>query len=328
MEIVVLDGYGLNPGDLSWEPIEALGSVTIYSHSTSEELKQRADGADAVLVDALPFHHATFESLPGLQYIGLFSTGYEHIDLEAAIAHGVTVCNVPAYGTDSVAQAAMALVLSLAHRVREYDALVQRGEWVAGREQRYPAQPLMELRGKVFGAVGLGRIGRATAGLAGAFGMRVLGYNRTQRAEAAQDGIELVELEELLRRSDVVSLHTALSDETKHLIDENALSRMKPGALLINTARGGLVDDDALAAALQDGRIGGAGLDVLGPSEPPESDNPLLSAPNCIITPHIAWATPEARGRCLQGAAANLRAFQEGRAQNVVAAPGAGGAAG
>ena len=328
MRIIVLDSYFVNPGDLSWEPFEELGDLAVYRNSTPDQVLERAVGAEAVMIDSVRFSAREFKALPDLRYLGLFATGFDRVDLEAAIAHGVTVCNVPAYGTDSVAQAAMALVLSLAHRVRECDALVQRGEWVAGREQRYPAQPLMELRGKVFGVVGLGRIGRATAGLARAFGMRVLGYNRTPRAEAAQDGIELVELEELLRRSDVVSLHTALTDETHHLIDENALSRMKPGALLINTARGGLIDDRALAAALQDGRIGGAGLDVLGPSEPPEPDNPLLSAPNCIITPHVAWATPEARGRCLQGAAANLRAFQEGRAQNVVAAPGAGGAAG
>ena len=318
----MLDGYFVNPGDLSWEPFEALGALTVHETSHPDQVVDRAAEAEAVMIDSVRFSAAVFESLPALRYLGLFATGFDRVDLDAAREHGVTVCNVPAYGTDSVAQAAIALMLSLAHRVLSHDELVRRGGWVAGRERRYLEQPLMELRGKVLGVVGLGRIGRATASLARAFGMRVLGYNRTPRADAAQDGIELVSLEELLRRSDVVSLHTALSDATKHLIDEKALSRMKPGALLINTARGGLVDDAALAAALQEGRIGGAGLDVLGPSEPPEPGNPLLSAPNCIITPHIAWATPEARGRCLREAAANLKAFQEGWARNVVAGPG------
>ncbi len=332
MRITVLDGYALNPGDLSWEPLQALGELEVYDRCTPGEVIPRAREADALLVDAVEVGAATFAALPQLRYLGLFATGYDGIDLEAARAHGVTVCNVPAYGTASVAQATIALLLALANRACEYDAMVRAGGWRAGGPCHYLSAPLLELEDKLLGVVGFGRIGRAVAALGRAFGMRVLAYSRRVErgtvergagtgGEQESDGVELVALDELFRRADVVSLHLPLTAETRLMVGRERLELMKPSAFLINTARGGLVDDAALAAALHAGRPAGAGLDVIGPPEPPEPRNPLLSAPNCIITPHIAWATREARSRCLAEAAANLEAFLSGRARNAVVAP-------
>ncbi len=327
MRITVLDGYALNPGDLSWEPLQALGELEVYGRCGPDEVIPRAREAEAVLVDAVSFEAATFAALPHLRYLGLFATGYDGIDLEAARAHGVTVCNVPAYGTASVAQATVALLLALTNRACEYDAMVRAGGWRAGEPYHYLSSPLLELEGKVLGVVGLGRIGRAVAALGRAFGMQVLTYSRRAERgaetgrEAGCEGITLVTLDELFRRADVVSLHVPLTPETRFMVGRERLELMKPTAFLINTARGGLVDDAALATALHAGRLAGAGLDVIGPPEPPEPENPLLSAPNCVITPHIAWATREARSRCLAEAAANLEAFLSGWARNAVVAP-------
>jgi len=317
----VLDGYAVNPGDLSWKAFAELGGLTVYDRTAPHQLVERAVSADAVIVDSLGFSEAVFSQLPRLRYLGLVATGYDHVDLAAAEAHGVTVCNVPAYGTQSVAQAAFALLLTLAHRVTEYDAAVHAGHWLAGRPYRYLPQPLLEINGKILGVVGFGRIGAAVAALGRAFAMPVLAYDESSPEQCYTAGVQRVELGQLLRQADVVSLHLPLTSKTRKLINAEALKLMKAGALFINTARGGLVDDAALAAALHEGRIAGAGLDVLGSEEPPDPGNPLLTAPNCVITPHIAWATPEARGRCVAEAAANLKAFQRGEPRNAIVLP-------
>lgn len=323
MRITVLDGHAVNPGDISWKPLSELGELTVYDESAPEQVRERGASAEALLTDSIGFPEESFAALPRLRYLGLFATGFEHIDLEAAAAHGVTVCNVPAYSTPSVAQAVFALLLNLAHRVREHDAAVHEGRWITGRRLRCIPQALLELEGKVLGVIGLGAIGTAVAVRGRAFGMEVLAYSRSKRkVHGGPAELRQVELHELFARSDVVTLHVPLTPETKRLVNADTLALMKPGAFLVNTARGGLVDEQALAEALREGRIGGAGLDVLGPPEPPAPDNPLLNAPNCVITPHIAWATPEARSRCLAVAAANLEAFQGGTPRNVVAAPG------
>jgi len=318
MKIVALDAYGLNPGDLSWDLLNDLGELIVYDRTPPPAVRSRAAGADALLVDHLEFSSELFDTLPDLRYIGLFSTGYDRIDLEAARRNRVAVTNVPDYSTPSVAQMTFALLLSLTNRTREYAALVRRDEWIAGRNFHYLDAPLVELSGKTIAVLGLGAIGTAVARIARAFGMHIISWNRRSKSVPGLD-VEWLSLDELFRRADVVTLHLLLNDETTGIVNAHTISLMKREALLINTSRGGLVDDSALADALNSGRLAGAGLDVVGTSDPPAADNPLLSAENCVITPHIAWASQDARLRCLNEAYENLRSFLAGGSRNRVA---------
>ncbi|MBM3866912.1 MAG: D-2-hydroxyacid dehydrogenase [Verrucomicrobia bacterium] len=306
--LVVLDGHTLNPGDLSWAALEALGDCTIYAHTPPADVIARAAGAAVVLTNKTPLPAAAFAALPDLRYVGLLATGYNVVDVAAARARGIPVANVPLYGTASVAQHTFALLLELTQHVGRHTAGVRAGRWAASRDFCYWETPLLELASLTFGVVGAGRIGSAVARIAEAFGMRVL----TARRAGGR-----AELEGVLRAADVVSLHCPLTGDTRHLINATTLGWMKPGAFLLNTSRGPLIDEAALAAALQAGRIAGAGLDVLS-VEPPPADHPLFTAPNCLITPHHAWATRAARGRLMATAVANVAAFLAGRPENVV----------
>jgi glycerate dehydrogenase len=315
MRIVVLDGYTLNPGDLSWAALEALGGATIHDRTPPDQVVKRAAGAAVVLTNKTVFDRAAISALPKLRYIGVLATGYNVVDVAAARERGVVVTNVPAYGTASVAQMVFAHLLNLAQRVGDHSASVRRGDWSRSADFCYWTAPLIELEGLTMGIVGYGRIGRAVARLALAFGMRVLLHD--QRRSRIPRGCAWVSLEALCRDSDVVSLHCPLTPDTRGLVNAQFLVRLKPTAFLINTSRGPLIDEPALAAALNAGRLAGAGLDVLA-VEPPPADHPLLTARNCFLTPHIAWATKAARVRLLRTAADNVAAFLAGRPQNVV----------
>lgn len=319
MKIVALDGYTLNPGDLDWEQFKALGDFETHDRTPQAQTVERARDAEVVLTNKTVLDRAVIAALPRLRYIGVLATGYNVVDIKAARERGIPVCNVPEYGTANVAQAAFALLLELTNRTGHHAQTVREGRWTAATDFCYWDFPLVELHGLTLGIVGYGRIGQAVGRIGRAFGMKVLvldaSATRISGAEA-----RFVDLDTLFRESDVVSLHCPLTPETKELINAARLAQMKPTAFLINTARGGLVNEAALAAALNHGRLAGAGLDVLS-IEPPPADNPLLRA-NCIITPHIAWATRDARARLMQVAADNLRAWLQGRPQNVVnAAP-------
>ncbi len=315
MKIVVLDGYTLNPGDLSWDSLAALGDCEVYDRTPPDEIAERAAGAEIVLTNKVVLDRARLESLPDLGYIGVLATGYNVVDARAARERGVVVTNVPDYATPAVAQAVFAHILELTHRVAHHAQTVRDGRWSDGPDFCYWDFPLVELNGLVMGIVGLGRIGSAVADLARAFGMTVLACTRTP--QVPRDGIRFVDLDRLLSESDVVSLHCPLTPETEGLISAERLALMKPSALLINTSRGPLVDEQALADALNSGRPAGAGLDVLA-VEPPSRDNPLLAARNCFLTPHYAWATRAARARLMKTVVENVKAFLDGRPQNVV----------
>jgi glycerate dehydrogenase len=310
--IVVLDGYALNPGDLTWDAFGELGGFEIFDRTPADQIVARSKGATALLVNKTPLRADTLAQLPELRYIGVLATGYDIVDTAAARDKGIAVTNIPTYGTDSVAQFAFALILELSHRVQRHADDVASGGWAKSPDWSYHVSPLVELAGKTLGVIGYGRIGRQTAAIGRAFGMNILAHD-----PIAPAGPEMVGLEELLRQSDVISLHCPLTAENRGLINSDRLRLMKPSALLINTARGPLVVEQDLADALNAGRLGGAGLDVL-PVEPPKNGSPLPGAKNCIVTPHIAWATREARARLMQTAVENLRAFSAGAPQNVV----------
>lgn len=316
MNIVILDGHTLNPGDLSWDDLAALGELTVYDRTPAGQVAERAAGAPVVLTNKTVLSRAVLEQLPALKYIGVLATGYNVVDVAAAAGRGMVVTNVPDYGTPSVAQMVFAHMLNFTQHVADHAHGVSAGRWSASVDFCYWDFPLVELSGLTLGVVGLGRIGRAVAALGQAFGMAVLAYDVAPSPQAAP-GVTLVSLDELFSRSDVVSLHCPLTEQTRHLVNAQRLSLMKPTAFLINTSRGPLVDSSALAAALTAGRLAGAGLDVLE-VEPPAADNPLLSAPNCAITPHIAWATRSARARLLSTVVENVKAFLAGRPVNVV----------
>ena len=317
MKIVVLDGYTENPGDLSWEGFEALGDMTVYDRTAADEILARAKGAQVLLTNKTPLNAETLAALaPELQYIGWLATGYNVVDIAAARSHGVPVCNIPTYGTAAVAQFVMALLLELCHHVGDHSRSVKAGDWSRCPDFCYWNTPLIELAGKTFGVVGYGRIGRAAAKLAAAFGMEVLACDA--HASAGSDGVaRMVSLEELLAASDVISLHCPLFESNREMINREAIARMKDGVLLINTSRGPLIDEQALADALHTGKVAGAGLDVLT-VEPARPDNPLMKEPNCLITPHIAWAPKESRQRLMDIAVDNLKAWLAGSPQNVV----------
>ncbi len=314
MNIVVLDGYTLNPGDLSWSGFEALGGCTVHERTPPEQIVARARKAEIVLTNKTPLTAETLAALPKLKYIGVLATGYNVVDVAAARERGVPVTNIPTYGTRSVAQMTFALLLELAHRTGHHTQTVREGRWNQSQDFCYWDHPLIELDGLTFGVIGYGRIGQATAAVARAFGMKVMAYDPIADATAHP---ELTDLETLLRTSDVVSLHCPLTPDNREMINAERLAAMKPTAFLINTARGPLVDEHALAAALNEDRIAGAALDVLA-VEPPLPDNPLLQAKNCLITPHIAWATRAARSRLMATAVANVNAFLAGKPENVV----------
>lgn len=316
MKIVVLDGYAANPGDLDWSPFAALGGLTVHDRTPADLTLARATGAQAVLTNKVQLGAGEMAALPDLRYIGVLATGYNVIDVAAARERGIIVTNVPAYSTASVAQHVFALLLELTRGVGCHAGLVRQGRWSASPDFSFWETPQVELAGLTFGIVGFGAIGQAVARIALAFGLRVLVHTRTPHPAAWPD-VAFVGVEELFTQADVVSLHCPLTEETRGMINASRLAAMKPTAYLLNTGRGPLIDEVALAGALQAGLIAGAGLDVLS-QEPPPVDNPLLTAPNCVITPHIAWATKAARQRLLDVAVANLQAFAEGREQNRV----------
>ncbi len=315
MKIVVLDGFTTNPGDISWKPLEALGELTVYDNTSAEQVIPRAKDAEALIVNRVSLTREMLSHLPKLRYIGVLATGYNPIDITAARERDIPVCNVPDYCAPTVAQQAMALLLCLCGNVHNYSAPVKQGQWAEAIEMSHTSHPLCELWNKTLGIVGYGSIGRRVARLGLDLGMKVLLYSRTEKP--APENCRWVDLPTLFAESDAVSLHCPLNDSTYHLVGEDLLSRMKPTAFLINTSRGGVIDGEALARALNEGRLAGAGVDVLE-KEPPEKDDPLLTAKNCYITPHIAWASKEARERLVKNVADNLLAFRQGCPQNVV----------
>jgi glycerate dehydrogenase len=317
VKIAVLDGYCLNPGDLTWDALRRIGEVEVFDRTRLEEVTGRAAGAEIVLLNKTPMPAHVLEQLPALRYIGVLATGYNVVDVDAARARGVVVTNVPTYGTASVAQFVFALLLELCHRVGMHADAVRAGEWSRNPDWSFWKSPLVELAGKTMGIVGFGRIGRQTGRIADAMGMRVIAHDTNQSNAPEYDGFRWARVEELLRESDVVSLHAPLFPETKGMINARSLAGMKRSAFLINTSRGPLVVDQDLADALNAGRIAGAGLDVLS-VEPPAADNPLLSAKNCLVTPHMAWATREARSRLMELVVENVEAFVAGSPRNVV----------
>jgi glycerate dehydrogenase len=313
--IVVLDAHCLNPGDLSWKGLEALGECTFYERTPADKLAERIRGADIALTNKVPFGRELLSGQQRLKYIGVTATGYNIVDVAAAREHGITVTNVPTYGTMSVAQMVIAHLLNLTQRVGDHAEAVREGRWASSPDWCFWDFPLLELGAMTMGIMGYGRIGQATAQLAQAFGMKVIAHNRS--AIAPSSNVRQVDLDALFRESDVVSLHCPLTPETTRLVNRERLALMKPTAFLINTSRGGLVDENALADALNHGQIAGAGLDVLD-AEPPAAGNPLFAAKNCYITPHIAWATTSSRQRLLDLAVENVAEFLAGRPRHVV----------
>lgn len=306
--IVVLDGHALNPGDLAWAGLERLGDCTVHARTAAADIVTRSRGAAVVLTNKTPLDADTFAQLPDLRYVGVLATGYNVVDVVAARARGVAVANIPAYGTASVAQHVFALLLELSQHSGRHAQSVRAGDWAKSPDWCYWKSPLVELAGLTLGIVGSGRIGRAAGRIGEAFGMQVIYAGRSGgRAE----------LEHVFRAADVISLHCPLTEATRQLINATTLGWMKSTAFLINTSRGPLIDEPALAVALNSDRLAGAGLDVLS-AEPPPADHPLITAKNCLITPHLAWATHSARSRLLATAVENVRAFLAGRSQNLV----------
>jgi len=316
MNIVVLDGYTLNPGDLSWDRLRELGTCTIHDRTSAEEILPRSRGAEALLTNKTPLGAEVLGRLPDLRYIGVLATGYNIVDVAAAAARGVVVTNVPAYGTMSVAQVVFAHLFNLTHRAAQHADAVRSGRWSSNRDFCFWDGPLVEVSGMTLGIVGLGRIGTAVARAGAAFGMEVIAADPSN-GEGFPPGVRPASADDVFRESDVVSLHCPLSAATRGLVNGARISLMKRTAYLINTSRGPLIDEQALADALNSGAIAGAGLDVLS-VEPPPPTHPLLTARNCFITPHYAWASTAARRRLLEEVTENLRAFQKGERRNVV----------
>lgn len=314
---VVLDGYALNPGDLSWDSLKAIADVTVYDRTPEADVVARAAEAEIAFTNKTPLSRETLGRLPKLRYIGVLATGYNIVDVAAARERGITVTNIPTYGTASVAQMVFALLLDLCHHVGLHSFLVKEGEWSKNADWCFWRTPLVELSGKTMGIVGFGRIGRQVGQIAHALGMKVVANDSNRTAAPEYEGFRWLGVEELLKESDVVSLHCPLFPETKGLMNADRLRLMKPGAFLINTSRGPLIVEEDLAAALNDGVIAGAAVDVL-PVEPPVAGSPLFGAKNCVITPHIAWATKEARARLMDIAVENLAGFLKGNVRNTV----------
>ncbi len=317
MKIVILDGYTENPGDLSWGELEKLGELTVYDRTPADLAAQRIGNAQAVYVNKTPVTEETLRRCPELKFIGVLATGYNIVDVAAAKRAGVTVCNIPSYGTDAVAQYVFALLLELCHHVGAHAESVKAGEWTGCADWCYWKYPLVELAGKTMGVVGLGRIGRRVAEIAAAFGMRVLACDERQDPDLEGGNCRYVPLSELLAASDVISLHCPLFPSTQGMINRETIAAMKDGVFLINTSRGPLIVEKDLRAALDSGKVAGAALDVVS-EEPIRGDNPLLGADRVLITPHIAWAPKESRQRLMDLAVENLKCFLAGKPQNVV----------
>ncbi|SJZ52370.1 glycerate dehydrogenase [Pilibacter termitis] len=317
MKIVVLDGYTENPGDLSWDKLGNLGDLTVYDRSklSEKEIVERIGEAEIVLTNKTPLTKTIFDAIPNLKYIGVLATGYNVVDIQAAKEAGILVTNIPTYGTDTVAQYAIALLLELCHHIGEHSDSVKRGEWTNNQDWCYWLHPLTELSGKKLGIIGFGRIGQKVGEIAQALGMEILAYDKHANVPNAQ--ATFVELDELLSESDVISLHCPLFPETEGMINKESIAKMKDGVMLINNSRGPLINEADVAEALNSGKIRGAALDVVS-TEPINSDNPLLKAKNIIITPHIAWATKEARERLMNIAVENVAKFLASTPVNVV----------
>jgi glycerate dehydrogenase len=316
-KITVLDGYTLNPGDLSWSEIENLGEMTVYEHTPDDLIPERSKGSEILFTNKTPLKRETLEKLDGLKYIGVLATGYNVVDVEAAKDMGIIVTNIPTYGTYSVAQMVFAHILELCQNVALHSSEVKKGEWTKSRDFCFWKSPLVELYSKNMGIIGFGRIGKQVAAIADAMGMNIIASEKYKGEILDFKSFKWAETDELLKESDIVSLHCPLFPDTEGIINKDSLALMKPSAFLINTSRGGLVVDRDLADALNNGIIAGAGLDVVS-TEPPSKVNPLLGAKNCNITPHIAWATKEARARLMHIAAENLKAFLSGKPVNTI----------
>ena len=318
MNIVILDGYCLNPGDLSWQGFEELGLCKIYDRTRPEEVLERAKGAEILITNKTVLDADIMDNLPSLRYIGVLATGYNVVDIQAAARHGITVTNIPAYSTESVAQMVFAHILNITHSVGRYAEEAHAGVWSRQADFSYTNSPLMELYGKKIGIIGFGNTGSATARIARAFGMEVLVYTSKPQSALPEGMTKAASVEEVFSNSDIVSLHCPLNDKTAEIVNAHHLSLMKESAILINTGRGGLVNENDLAEALKAHRIKAAGLDVMV-NEPPMENNPLMGLDNCFITPHIAWATYEARTRLMNQTVMNLKSFIEGKIINNVA---------
>ena len=316
MKIVVLDGFTLNPGDLSWAGLEALGSVTVYDRTAKEDIVSRIGDADAILTNKTPISAETLAACPSVKYIGVLATGYNVVDTTAAKERGIPVCNIPTYGTAAVGQFAIAMLLEICHHVAHHSDAVHEGRWSSNVDWCFWDYPLIELEGKTMGIIGFGRIGQRTGEIAKALGMRVLAFDAYQ-SDAGRAIASYVDLDTLLQESDVISLHCPLFPETKGIVNAASIAKMKDGVILLNNSRGPLIVEQDLADALNSGKVFAAGLDVVS-EEPIRENNPLLTAKNCIITPHISWAPKESRQRLMDAAVSNLAAWSTGKAQNVV----------
>ena len=317
MKIVILDGNALNPGDLSWDPIREFGEVTVYPRTESlEDTIQRIGDSEIVLINKVPITEEVFAACPNIKLICVQATGYNVVDCEAAKRRRIPVCNVPSYSTAAVAQFTMALLLEVCHRIGHHDRLVHEGKWCESESFCFWDSPQMELAGKTIGIIGFGSIGQAVGRLSKALGMEVITYSRSVRSEGKEIA-EYVDLDTLLARSDVISLHCPLFPETEKMINEQTIGKMKDGVILLNTSRGGVIDETAVAEGLRSGKIRAAAVDVVS-EEPMRRDNPMLTAPNCIITPHMAWAPIETRKRLLGVVAENIRGFLNSSPRNVV----------
>lgn len=317
MNIVILDGYALNPGDLSWSALEKLGTLTVYDRTAADQVVERASEASIVLTNKVAINAAQLQQLPLLKHIGVIATGYNIIDTQAAKNQGISVSNIPNYSTPSVVQLTFALLLELCQHVQRHSDAAKEGKWARSLDFSFRDYPLIELSGKTLGIIGFGSIGQAVADVATAFGMNIIGSSRRQTDQSHRKNFKWTSIPELLRTADVVSIHCPLTPETKGLINKESLATMKDSAFLINTARGPIIIEEDLAQALNSNVIAGAGIDVLS-VEPPAPDNPLFSAKNCLVTPHIAWASFEARSRLMTIAENNIRSFIAGQPINIV----------
>lgn len=319
MKIVVLDGYTENPGDLSWDGLQSFGELTVYDRTKGGDAQviERIGDAEIVYTNKTPITRAAMDACPGIRFIGVLATGYNIVDTGAAKEKGIPVCNIPTYGTDAVGQFAIALLLEICHHIGHHDEAVHQGRWSRNPDWCFWDYPLIELAGKTMGIVGYGRIGQSTGRIAQALGMKILAYDSHQNPELVSENCHYTDLDTLYAQSDVISLHCPLFPETEGMINRESIGKMKDGVILLNNSRGPLIVEKDLAEALESGKVYGAGLDVVS-SEPIDEDNPLLNAPNCIITPHISWAPKESRQRLMDVAVDNLAQFLNGTPVHVV----------
>ena len=317
MKIVILDGYTENPGDLSWEGFEKLGDLTVYDRTPADKIAERIEGAEAVIINKTPLSAETIAGCPTLKYIGVLATGYNVVDIQAAKDRGIPVCNIPTYGTAAVGQFAIALLLEICHHIGEHSQSVHNGDWESCVDWCYWNYPLIELDGKTMGIIGFGRIGQTTARIAQALGMKVLAYDQYENKSLESDTMKYTTLDDLLAKSDVISLHCPLFESTQGIINKDSIAKMKDGVIILNNSRGPLIVEQDLADALNSCKRAATGMDVVS-TEPIHGDNPLLKAKNCIITPHISWAPKESRQRLMDIAVDNLEKFLAGNPQNVV----------